>query len=136
MCLSALLLFKTIMFIVTLKYSVSVACLCDKCLITSCEKLLQKSSLHQLIYLYQKFSFTPYYWCWPQSYSLSLDYYLLEVFADNLNTSAHSQFCVNCLEKLEFTFQVHPWVLQLLFKQTVHHFPQVFEYHADPNRSL
>lgn len=35
-----------------------------------------------------------------------------------------------------FTFQINSWVLQLPFKQRIHQFPQMFEDHANPYRSL
>lgn len=46
------------------------------------------------------------------------------------------EYAICRIEMLEFTFQTHPWVLQLLFKQRVHEFSQVFEDHTNPNRSL
>lgn len=61
---------------------------------------------------------------------------------DPLNKRIHFKFML--LKKkaiwrivmLALTFEIHPWVRQLLFKQRVHQLPQVFEDHTNPYRSL
>lgn len=72
-------------------------------------------------------------------------YYFLSGLANKLNKTV-ILFDVTCAflgekciwhnEMLKFTFKVHSRVLQLLFQQGVHQFPQVFEDHTDPNGSL